>query len=123
MTSAPPVAATDSFGDDSIYAKYGFRIRSQSTLLREQSLANVQELSSPQALPGPYYQSGSNYALLLLGGIVPHCLRPVGPSQSRVVSIMCFRDLALANGILHLLGLEHGDEMEARERAILGEAR
>lgn len=37
-------------------------------------------------------------ALLLLGGIVPHCLRPVGPSQSRVVSIMCFRDLALANG-------------------------
>ena len=26
----------------------------------------------------------------------------------------------LVHGILHLLGLEHGDEMEARERAILG---
>jgi probable rRNA maturation factor len=29
----------------------------------------------------------------------------------------------LVHGILHLLGLEHGDEMEARERAILEEAR
>jgi len=26
----------------------------------------------------------------------------------------------LVHGILHLLGLEHGDEMEGRERAILG---
>lgn len=33
-------------------------------------------------------------ALLLLGGIVPHCLRGIGESQCRVVSIMCFRDLA-----------------------------
>ena len=29
----------------------------------------------------------------------------------------------LVHGILHLLGLEHGDEMDARERAILDEAR
>jgi ssRNA-specific RNase YbeY (16S rRNA maturation enzyme) len=29
----------------------------------------------------------------------------------------------LVHGILHLLGLEHGVEMEARERAILEEAR
>ena len=33
----------------------------------DQSLANVQELSSPQDLPGPYYKAGKSYALLLLG--------------------------------------------------------
>jgi hypothetical protein len=36
---------------------------------------------------------GEGEALLLLGGVVPHTLRPIGSGQRRVVSIMCFRDL------------------------------
>ena len=36
-------------------------------------------------------------ALLLLGGVVPHCLCAIGESQRRVVSIMCFRDLGASD--------------------------
>ena len=30
-------------------------------------------------------------SLIMLGGLVPHCLRPLGPGQERIVSVLCFR--------------------------------
>ena len=35
---------------------------------------------------------GDAETLLLLGGIIPHCLCPTGPDQERIVSILCFRE-------------------------------
>jgi hypothetical protein len=57
--------------DDAIYATHGFRITTtgggKPPLAIDQSLAEVQELSAPRALPNEYYRAASNYALVLLG--------------------------------------------------------
>lgn len=53
-----------------VYGTFGFRVTVASTVVSitaDQSLAAVQELSAPRALPTDYYLAGSNYALLLLG--------------------------------------------------------
>jgi hypothetical protein len=52
------------------YGSHGFRITARSTggtFSAEQSLAAVQQLSSPQEVPTSYYRAASNYALLVLG--------------------------------------------------------
>lgn len=56
----------DQSGDATIYGTHGFRITSGAFSV-DQSLAAVQELSSPRELPTDYYRAASNYALLLLG--------------------------------------------------------
>jgi hypothetical protein len=56
--------------DPAIYGTHGFRVTAKSgsaTFSTDQSLAAVQELSSPRELPTSYYRAASNYALLLLG--------------------------------------------------------
>ncbi len=53
-----------------IWGAMGFRVRATSsagTFSTDQSLAEVQELSAPGALPTTYFRAASNYALLLLG--------------------------------------------------------
>jgi hypothetical protein len=52
------------------YGKWGFRISAttpSSSFEVKQSLAAIQELSSPREVPTTYYGAASNYALLLLG--------------------------------------------------------
>jgi hypothetical protein len=53
-----------------IYGSWGFRVSAvtpNGTFSNDQSLAAVQELSSPREVPTTYYRTASNYALLLLG--------------------------------------------------------
>lgn len=52
---------------DAVYASHGFRILLDDDELARQSLASVQEMSSPDDVPSTYYHLASNYALLLLG--------------------------------------------------------
>jgi hypothetical protein len=58
-------------GDETVYGTRGFVIErktgSGNAFSVSASLAEVQESSSPLSLPGDYYKSASNYALLLLG--------------------------------------------------------
>lgn len=63
--------------DGGVYASHGFRIALRGTddagtdggvsFVRDESLAEVQALSSSKELPTDYYKAASNYALLLLG--------------------------------------------------------
>lgn len=56
--------------DTALYGSWGFRVALQAPgndFTLEQSLAQVQELSSPRDVPTTYYRAASNYALLLLG--------------------------------------------------------
>mgnify|MGYP001268533353 CR=1 FL=1 len=53
-----------------VYGATGFEIAVTSpagSSRTEQSLASIQELSSPRDLPTTYYRAASNYALILLG--------------------------------------------------------
>jgi hypothetical protein len=60
-----PTFATN---DDGVYADVGFRVVLNSTnIVAQQSLADVQKLSAPRAIPSSYYSAASNYVLLLLG--------------------------------------------------------
>ena len=57
---------------ETTYGTHGFRIGLRSdggapSFTFDQSLAEVQDLSSPQTVPTTYYLAASNYALLLLG--------------------------------------------------------
>lgn len=63
--------------DAGVFASTGFRLSlreskgSASVVLLEQSLARIQALSSPRAVPPDYYAAASNYAFLLLGDPSP----------------------------------------------------
>jgi hypothetical protein len=74
---APTTLAVDQT-DEAFFGSRGFRIALRSTALEgdgepvatffvDQSLAEVQALSSPLTVPTTYYRTASNYALLLLG--------------------------------------------------------
>lgn len=73
FTGGPQTALSLDQGEQSapaVYGSFGFRVTITSaaeTVTTDQSLAAVQELSAPRALPTDYYLAGSNYALLLLG--------------------------------------------------------
>ncbi|MBX3223915.1 MAG: hypothetical protein KF795_25605 [Labilithrix sp.] len=70
--SAPVTLSLDQT-TESMYGTHGFRIArvpegdGTATFTFDQSLAEVQQLSSPRAVPTTYYLSASNYVLLLLG--------------------------------------------------------
>lgn len=49
------------------YGAYGFKVFVDTREIARQSLATVQEQSSPLDVPSTYYRIASNYALLLLG--------------------------------------------------------
>ena len=55
--------------ETAFFGENGFRITigGNPAITIDQSLADVQNLSSPSDLPTTYYQAASNYALLLLG--------------------------------------------------------
>lgn len=57
--------------ESAVYGAWGFRVTAMTSgttfFTLDQSLAAVQELSSPRELPTTYYRAASNYALLLLG--------------------------------------------------------
>lgn len=56
--------------EPTVYGSWGFRVSATTpngNFGLDQSLAAVQELSSPRELPTSYYRAASNYALLLLG--------------------------------------------------------
>ncbi len=56
--------------DNAMYGSHGFRVvagPANAPFTLDESLAAVQELSSPRELPTSYYRAASNYALLLLG--------------------------------------------------------
>jgi hypothetical protein len=56
--------------DVKVYGSWGFRVVASTAsgqFALEQSLADVQGLSSPRDVPTVYYRAASNYALLLLG--------------------------------------------------------
>jgi hypothetical protein len=55
---------------ETLYGEQGFRIamrNSPTVFSGDQSLAKIQELSSPSDVPNQYYKAATNYALLLLG--------------------------------------------------------
>jgi hypothetical protein len=67
--SAPVTLPLDP-SSQSVYKTHGFRIAyggAGSGVSIDQSLASLQELSSPDSLPGPYFAVAERYALLLLG--------------------------------------------------------
>jgi len=72
--ASAPVALTLDQTSEATYGTHGFRIAVQSvddgappSFTVTQSLAEIQELSSPQTVPTTYYLAASNYVLLLLG--------------------------------------------------------
>lgn len=73
--------------DLSVYGTHGFRIavrEGDTTKLEvDQSLAAVQDLSSPRDTPDEYYRTPSNYALLLLGDPSAPPAADGGPVASR----------------------------------------
>ena len=80
VATAPPLfAASDATTlaldqtSEATYGTFGFRIALRPndggapSFSVDQSLAEVQDLSSPQTIPTAYFRAASNYALLLLG--------------------------------------------------------
>jgi hypothetical protein len=86
-TGSPVMLDVDQ-SDLSVYGTHGFRIavRDQGVTKFEidQSLAAIQDLSSPRDTPDSYYRTPSNYALLLLGDpTAPAALDGGAPVASR----------------------------------------
>jgi hypothetical protein len=69
--ASEPTSLSLEASDDAVYASHGFRITTtgggRPPLAIDQSLAAVQELSAPRALPNEYYRAASSYVLVLLG--------------------------------------------------------
>jgi hypothetical protein len=68
---AAPVGIAYASSDEAIYGASGFRVSVGGTVMLDQTLADVQKLSSPTDIPTTYYAQGSNYVLLLLGDPAP----------------------------------------------------
>lgn len=67
-----PVSLDITHADDTFYASHGFQIdigddAGAPAFRITQSLASVQDLSDSRSIPSTYFESASNYALLLLG--------------------------------------------------------
>lgn len=70
-----PADLTYASSDIAVYGTFGFRVSlaaadagaGSGTSVLDESLAQIQKLSSPRDLPPTYYAAASNYALLLLG--------------------------------------------------------
>jgi hypothetical protein len=72
LATSPAVTLNVDQSNEAVYGNYGFRIGLREAdgttkLTSEQSLAAVQDLSSPNEVPTTYFQTPSSYALLLLG--------------------------------------------------------
>jgi hypothetical protein len=65
---SPPTPLRLAFdrADAQVYGSDGFRVAVQGLTI-SQSLASIQELSAPQALPEDFYSTRSSFVLLLLG--------------------------------------------------------
>jgi len=66
VSPAAPVSLALDRADSRVYASHGFRVETTGLAIT-QSLASVQALSAPQALPQDFYSAQSNFVLLLLG--------------------------------------------------------
>jgi len=66
ISPATPVTLPLDRSDARVYASHGFRVDAAGLAIT-QSLASVQALSAPQALPQDFYSAQSNFVLLLLG--------------------------------------------------------
>ncbi len=86
-----PVALSFATSEEGIYATSGFRVEvrgASTTNLLSQSLARVQYLSSPTEIPSRYYQTASNYVLLLLGDPNAPDVGDAGPDERRAVHLL-----------------------------------
>jgi hypothetical protein len=66
ISPATPTRLSFSRTDPQVYAKQGFHLEVGGLSL-DQSLAQIQALSAPDALPADFYATSSNFVLLLLG--------------------------------------------------------
>ncbi len=94
----PPSPSVVSFDrtDSAIYASDGFSVDVAGISVR-QSLASIQALSAPEALPGDYYSTRSNFVMLLLGN--PADTSPTGGPKTPQTD---------PGKVVHLLGVPVG---------------